>query len=90
MLQAGLAYAAVWALAFGGRLAFGWAASGIWRTEVWQFSLAHQITGAAAWTTAFVLMALAMVGARTAVLAARVLLAARTARTAETPRAALA
>lgn len=72
VLQAGIAYAAVWLLVFGGRLAFGWAASGVWRQAVGQFSIAHEITGATAWTAAFVLMAIAMVGARTALLAARV------------------
>jgi hypothetical protein len=77
MLRAGLAYAAVWVLAFGGRLAFGWAAQGVWRDAVVQFSIAHQITGAAAWTAAFVLMAIAMVATRTAVLLLRVLLAGR-------------
>jgi hypothetical protein len=71
VMQAGLAYAAVWALVFGGRLAFAWAASHVWRDAVAQFSIAHAITGEAAWTAAFVLMAVAMVAARTAVLAAR-------------------
>ena len=75
VMQAGLAYAAVWALVFGGRLAFGWAASHVWRDAVAQFSIAHAITGEAAWTAAFVLMAVAMVVARTAVLAARTALA---------------
>ncbi len=82
VLQAGIAYAAVWAIVFGGRLAFGWAASGVWRTAVGQFSITHEITGAAAWTAAFVLMAIAMVGARTLVLAARAYLVARSAGTA--------
>lgn len=82
VLQAGIGYALVWALVFGGRLAFGFAASGPWRAAVGQFSVAHQITGAAAWTAAFILMAIAMVGARTAVLAARTLLLARTAQAA--------
>src|SRR5579875_1646917 len=31
MTQAGIAYAIVWVVAFGGRLAFGWAAGGVWR-----------------------------------------------------------
>ncbi len=82
VLQAGIAYAAVWALVLGGRLAFGWAASGVWRHAVGRFSMDHAITGEAAWTAAFVLMAIAMVGARTAVLAARALLVARAAGTA--------
>lgn len=74
MTQAGLAYAAVWAAVLGGRLAFAWAASNPWRQAVGQFSISHAITGEAAWTAAFILMALAMVGVRTAVLAARVAL----------------
>ena len=79
VLRAGLAYAAVWVLAFGGRIAFGWAARTVWRDAVMQFSLAHQITGAAAWTAAFVLMAVAMVATRTVVLLVRVLLVTRAA-----------
>jgi hypothetical protein len=75
VMQAGLAYAAVWVIVFGGRLAFGWAASHVWRDAVAQFSIADGITGEAAWIAAFVLMAVAMVVARTAVLAARTALA---------------
>lgn len=71
--QAGIAYAAVWAFVFGGRLAFGWAASNVWQSAVVRFSIDHAITGAAAWTAAFVLMAIAMVATRTVVLAARAL-----------------
>jgi hypothetical protein len=77
MMQAGLTYAALWAIVFGGRLAFAWAASNIWTRQVEQFSFQHQITGSAAWTAAFVLMALSMVLARTFVLGARTLLVAR-------------
>ena len=44
---------------------------GIWSYQVMQFSLQHEITGSAAWTAAFVLMALSMVVARTAVVAVR-------------------
>ncbi|MBV9280775.1 MAG: hypothetical protein JOZ41_11880 [Chloroflexi bacterium] len=77
VLQAGLAYAALWVIVFGGRLAFAWAASNVWTHQVEQFSLQHEITGNAAWTAAFVLMALSMVVARTAVVAIRALLVAR-------------
>jgi hypothetical protein len=73
MMQAGLAYAALWAIVFGGRLAFAWAATHTWQHAVAQFSIQHAITGGAAWTAAFILMALAMVLTRTAVLAARTL-----------------
>jgi hypothetical protein len=75
--QAGLAYAALWTIVFGGRLAFAWAASTIWTHQVEQFSFQHAITGSAAWTAAFVLMALAMVLTRTAVVGVRTVLVAR-------------
>lgn len=69
--QAGVAYAALWIVVFGGRLAFAWAATHLWSHQVAQFSFQHQITGSAAWTTAFVLMALAMVLVRSAIVGAR-------------------
>jgi hypothetical protein len=72
--QAGATYAALWAIVFGGRLAFAWAASNLWTHQVMQFSIQHAITGSDAWTAAFVLMALSMVVARTAVTAIRALL----------------
>jgi hypothetical protein len=72
--QAGAAYAALWVIVFGGRLAFAWAASNLWSHQVRQFSAQHSITGSAAWTAAFVLMALSMVLARTAIVAGRALL----------------
>ena len=77
--QAGIAYATVWAVVFGGRIAFGWAASNVWQQGVARFSMAHAITGEAAWPAAFVLMAIAMVATRTAVLAVRALWASRVA-----------
>jgi hypothetical protein len=77
MTQAGIAYAAVWLVAFGGRLAFGWTASNVWQTQVGRFSFDHQITGADAWTAAFVLMAIAMVATRTAGLALRAYMVSR-------------
>lgn len=80
MMQTGIAYAALWTVVFGGRLAFAWAASHSWQHQVAQFSIQHAITGSAAWTASFVLMALAMVGARTAVLAVRTALLARSSR----------
>ena len=75
--QAGIAYAALWVIVFGGRLAFAWAASNLWPHQVAQFSVQHTITGSAAWTAAFVLMALSMVLARTVVVALRALLVAQ-------------
>lgn len=71
LMQAGWAYALVWVVAIGGRMAFAWAATGPMAQQIGRFSYEHQITGAAAWRAAFVLMALAMVIARTLVLAAR-------------------
>jgi hypothetical protein len=76
MLQAGLAYAALWIAVFGGRLAFAWAATHVWTTQIRQFSIDHALTSAA-WTDAFVLMAVAMVLTRTIVVAARILAASR-------------
>jgi hypothetical protein len=72
--EAGVAYATLWVIVFGGRLAFAWAATNLWPHQVMQFSVQHAITDSAAWTAAFVLMALSMVVTRTAVVAARALL----------------
>lgn len=72
--QAGFTYAALWVIVFGGRLAFAWAASHVWSHQVAQFSMQHEITSSAAWTAAFVFMALSMVLTRTVVVAGRALL----------------
>jgi uncharacterized membrane protein len=72
--RAGAAYAGLWAIVFGGRLAFAWAASNLWTQQVMQFSLQHALSGSAAWTAGFVLMALAMIVTRTTVVAVRALL----------------
>ena len=67
VVSAGVAFAALWVVVVGGRVAFAeWATHSGSRT-VAEFSVRHQITGADAWTAAFVLMALAMVVARYAV-----------------------
>jgi hypothetical protein len=67
VVSAGAAFAALWIVVVGGRVAFAeWATHGGSRA-VAEFSMRHQITGADAWTVAFVLMALAMVVARYAV-----------------------
>jgi hypothetical protein len=71
--QAGVAYASLWVLIFGGRLAFAWAATNVWQHQVMQFSLQHAITSSTAWTAAFVLMAISMVVGRTIVVALRAL-----------------
>lgn len=73
--QAGVAYAALWVIVFGGRLGFAWAATHIWSHQVAQFAIQHEITSSAAWTAAFIFMALSMVIARTAVVAVRALAA---------------
>jgi hypothetical protein len=74
-VTAGAWFAALWVVVIGGRVAFAeWATHSGART-VGVFSMRHQITGADAWTVAFVLMALAMVLTRylaTALLAATV------------------
>ncbi len=72
-IWAGLGYATVWVVVLGGRLAFAYLATNGWSAQVRQFSIDHAIT-AAAWTSAFVLMALAMVVARTVVVGGRALL----------------
>ncbi|MDQ0769412.1 membrane protein CcdC involved in cytochrome C biogenesis [Pseudarthrobacter defluvii] len=61
---AGAPYALLWLLVIGGRVTFaesanGWAAAGIR-----DFSISNAITGADAWTAAFIIMALTMVAAR--------------------------
>jgi hypothetical protein len=64
--RAGAAFAAVWVIAIGGRIAFAELATHSWGPAVGRFSIAHQITGADAWRAAFVLMALSMVLTRVA------------------------
>ncbi|KRE62980.1 hypothetical protein [Nostocoides sp. Soil756] len=70
--SAGPAFAAVWVATIGGRMLFAqWATHDGART-IGEFSMRHQITGADAWTTAFVLMALTMVAVRLVVTAVQV------------------
>lgn len=71
LATAGAAFAALWVLMIGGRIAFAQWATGSGATTVGMFSRDHAITGADAWTAAFVVMALGMVLARTVVLAVR-------------------
>ena len=79
--RAGIGYAALWIAVIGGRIAFAYSATGWASGPVGEFSMSQQITGAAAWTAAFVLMALTIVLTRVAVTAARArqLVAGRTA-----------
>jgi hypothetical protein len=67
--QAGTAYAALWVAVIGGRTAFAYGADHWFPAAIGRFSMTHQITGADAWTAAFVLMALTMVLVRVLVTA---------------------
>lgn len=62
--RAGTAYALLWILVIGGRIAFAESATGWAAGAVRDFSISNHISGSAAWTAAFVIMALAMVGSR--------------------------
>jgi hypothetical protein len=64
VIRAGVAFAALWVVVIGGRIAFAEWANGPGGRTIGEFSIRHQITGADAWTAAFVLMALAMVAGR--------------------------
>jgi hypothetical protein len=66
MIRAGVAFATLWVVVIGGRIAFAEWANGPGGRTIGEFSMRHQITGADAWTAAFVLMALAMVAGRLA------------------------
>jgi hypothetical protein len=69
--QAGAWYAALWIVVIGGRVAFAYGAEHWFPMQIGRFSMTHQITGADAWTAAFVLMALVMVVSRVVVTAVR-------------------
>ncbi len=69
--SAGAAFAAIWALVIGGRVIFAYGAEHWFSRAIGEFSRSHLITGADAWTAAFVLMALAMVVSRLAVTGVR-------------------
>ncbi|AXH95480.1 hypothetical protein [Ornithinimicrobium avium] len=72
LVRAGVGFAALWVVVIAGRALFAqWATHGGAGT-IGEFSVHHQITGADAWTAAFVIMALAMVSARLVVLLAQV------------------
>ena len=68
---AGAAYAVLWVVVIGGRVAFAYGAEHWFPSAIGRYSMTHQITGADAWTAAFVLMALAMVLVRVVVTALR-------------------
>ena len=63
------AYAALWLAVIGGRVAFAYGADHWFSRNIATFSISHQITGADAWTAAFVLMALVMLLVRALVTA---------------------
>jgi hypothetical protein len=64
--HAGLAYAVLWTGVIGGRMLFAFGATHWFGAQIGAFSAENRISGADAWTTAFILMALAMVAARVA------------------------
>ena len=64
LARVGAAFAAVWVIAIGGRIAFAELATHAWGPAVGRFSMEHAITGADAWRTCFVLMAVCMVAGR--------------------------
>lgn len=71
LAQAGLAAAAFWVAGMGARMAFSIYANGFGSDAVRHFSIAHQITGGDAWTTALILMAAGQVIVKLAVQIAR-------------------
>ena len=71
MSQAGVAAALLWIVGMAGRFGFAYYSTHDGRNEVAQFSIAHDITGDAAWMTALVLMAFGEVLARVLVLQIR-------------------
>ena len=64
VVTAGAGFALLWLAVIGGRGAFAESATHTGARTVGEFSVRHQITGADAWTAAFVLMAVAMVVVR--------------------------
>ncbi|MET0423960.1 MAG: hypothetical protein ABW046_08805 [Actinoplanes sp.] len=69
LTTAGVGFAALWIAVTGGRLLFIYGADHWFTAGLVTFSRDHLITGADAWTAAFVLLSLAMVVARLAVTA---------------------
>ena len=80
--HAGAGFATLWVVVIGGRMLFAYGADHWFPAAIAGFSRRHEITGAGAWTAAFVLMALAMVLTRLAVTGAQ---AARLPRTQAVP-----
>ena len=61
---AGGAFAGLWVLAIGGRMVFAYGADHWFPLAIATFSRTHEITGAPAWTAAFILMAVTMLATR--------------------------
>lgn len=59
-MTAGAPYALLWILVIGGRTLFAYGAAHWFPHAIAQFSIDHRISGSAAWTAMFVLMALTM------------------------------
>ncbi len=72
LATAGAAFVAIWVAVIGGRVLFAYGAEHWFARDIGEFSRSHLITGADAWTAAFVIMALAMVVSRLAVTGLRV------------------
>ena len=66
VMHAGGAYAALWTGVIGGRMLFAYGAEHWFPAAIGRFSMTHQITGADAWTAAFILLSLGMVLTRVA------------------------
>ena len=66
VMRAGVAYAALWTVVIGGRMAFAYGADHWFPAAIGRFSMTHEITGADAWTAAFILLSLSMVLTRVA------------------------
>jgi uncharacterized membrane-anchored protein YitT (DUF2179 family) len=71
LARAGVVAAVLWVAGVGARLAFAFWSSHGGGPAIGRFSVAHQITSSSAWVAAIVMMALAEVLARTAVLRLR-------------------
>ena len=56
-MHAGAAYGGLWIAVIGGRCVFAYGAEHWFGRAIGEFSMTHQITGADAWTAAFILMA---------------------------------
>jgi len=86
VMRAGAAYAVLWTAVIGGRVLFAYGADHWFGQAIGQFSMTHEITGADAWTAAFILMSLSMVVVRVAATGVAAALVARRPAPAVAPR----